>query len=227
MKWKGYNGIYNRYVKRFLDIVLSLLAIICFSWLYVILGIAVRIKLGSPVFYTPKRPGRIDPKTGKETVFKLYKFRSMSDARDEQGNLLPDTERLTKFGRILRASSLDEIPEAFNILRGDMSIIGPRPLGLGYLPYYNEKEHHRHDVRPGLSGWAQVHGRNALKWEDRFAYDLEYRENVSLLLDLKIIVMTVLKVVKHEGIAQGEQKPESFITIRKKQWEAGNNAKAD
>ena len=159
--YKGKEGIYNRVFKRLIDIICALLAIIVFSWLYVIVAILVRVKLGSPIIFKQARPGKIDPKTGKETIFYLYKFRSMTDARDEYGKLLPDDMRLTKFGRFLRSTSMDELPEAFNILKGDMSVVGPRPLLVEYLPYYTKEEHHRHDVRPGLSGLAQVNGRNA------------------------------------------------------------------
>ena len=148
---KGKNGFYNRYVKRIIDIICALLAIMVFWWLYLIVAVLVRIKLGSPIIFKQERPGKIDKKTGKETIFNLYKFRTMTDKRDVEGNLLPDDVRLTKFGRILRSTSLDELPEAFNILKGDMSVIGPRPLLVEYLPYYTKEEHHRHDVRPGLS----------------------------------------------------------------------------
>lgn len=189
-------GIYARYIKRLLDIICALAAIVVFSWLYVILAILVRIKLGSPVLFTQDRPGK------DEKVFKLYKFRSMTDERDENGNLLPDEVRLTKFGKMLRASSLDELPEAFNILKGDMSVIGPRPLLVRYLPLYNAEQKRRHEIRPGLSGWAQVNGRNAASWEKKFACDVWYVDHVSFLLDVKIIFMTVMKVFfKREGIS--------------------------
>lgn len=204
--FKGKNGIYNRYFKRLIDIVCALLALIVFCWLYAIIAILVRIKLGSPIIFKQARPGKIDPKTGKETIFYLYKFRSMTDTKDKEGNLLSDDERLTKFGRLLRSTSMDELPEAINILKGDMSIIGPRPLLVEYLPYYTEEEHHRHDVRPGLSGWAQINGRNAIdSWEQRFEYDLEYVNNVSFLFDVKVIFMTVIKVLKRSDIQVGSQ----------------------
>lgn len=203
---KGKNGFYNRYVKRIIDIICALLAIMVFWWLYLIVAVLVRIKLGSPIMFKQERPGKIDKKTGKETIFNLYKFRTMTDKRDVEGNLLPDDVRLTKFGRILRSTSLDELPEAFNILKGDMSVIGPRPLLVEYLPYYTKEEHHRHDVRPGLSGWAQINGRNAIdSWEQRFQYDLEYVKNVSFAFDIKVVLKTIEKVLKRSDIQVGKQ----------------------
>lgn len=189
--------MYRNGVKRFLDLMLSLMGIIVLSPILLILWILVRVKLGSPVLFHQERPGR------HEKIFKLYKFRSMTDERDAEGNLLPDEVRLTKFGKILRSTSLDELPELFNILKGDMSLIGPRPLLVRYLPYYTEEERHRHDVRPGLTGLAQVNGRNALGWEDRFRYDLYYVEHLSFLMDLKIIGMTAGKVLKRSGTLSG------------------------
>ena len=203
---KGKNGFYNRYVKRIIDIICALLAIMVFWWLYLIVAVLVRIKLGSPIIFKQERPGKIDKKTGKETIFNLYKFRTMTDKRDVEGNLLPDDVRLTKFGRILRSTSLDELPEAFNILKGDMSVIGPRPLLVEYLPYYTKEEHHRHDVRPGLSGWAQINGRNDIdSWEQRFQYDLEYVKNVSFAFDIKVVLKTIEKVLKRSDIQVGKQ----------------------
>ncbi len=203
---KGKNGFYNRYVKRIIDIICALLAIMVFWWLYLIVAVLVRIKLGSPIIFKQERPGKIDKKTGKETIFNLYKFRTMTDKRDVEGNLLPDDVRLTKFGRILRSTSLDELPEAFNILKGDMSVIGPRPLLVEYLSYYTKEEHHRHDVRPGLSGWAQINGRNAIdSWEQRFQYDLEYVKNVSFAFDIKVVLKTIEKVLKRSDIQVGKQ----------------------
>ena len=216
---KGYNGIYNRAIKRTLDIICSLLTILLFGWLYIILAVIVRIKLGSPVIFKQERPGRIDSKTGEERVFKLYKFRSMTNEKDENGNLLPDVKRLTKFGRILRSTSLDELPEVFNILKGDMSIIGPRPLVKEYIQYYTQEERRRHLVRPGLSGNAQVNGRNSLSWDKRFEMDVEYVDNVSFAFDLKIIAKTVIKVIKRADIGQGEELPVSFSEYRKNQME--------
>lgn len=192
--------IYSRYIKRLLDIILSSAFIIVFGWVYIILAVLVKVKLGSPILFVQKRPGKIDPNTGKEKIFALYKFRSMTDEKDSDGNLLPDSERLTKFGRLLRSTSLDELPELFNILKGDMSIIGPRPWLVKYLDYYNENEHHRHDVRPGLTGLAQASGRNGLTWKKRFELDIEYVNNVSLATDIKILFMTVKKVFAREGI---------------------------
>lgn len=193
-------GPYEKYFKRLLDLFCGLLAVIVFGWLYAIIALLVRVKLGSPVLFTQDRPGK------GEKIFKLYKFRTMTDARDENGELLPDDERLTRFGRLLRSTSLDELPEAFNIIKGDMSIIGPRPLLVEYLPYYKGIEHHRHDVRPGLSGWAQINGRNAIdSWEQRFEYDLEYVEHISLWFDLKIILGTVIKTIKRADIQVGSQ----------------------
>ena len=178
---------YNSVVKRFFDIVISGTVMIVFSWLYAIVALLVRINLGSPVIFVHERPGRLDPETGKERMFRLYKFRSMTNETDENGNLLPGEKRMTKFGRKLRATSLDEIPEIWNIFKGDMSIVGPRPWNKKALPYYTKKEHRRHAVRPGLTGLAQVNGRNSADWETRLKYDLQYVENVSLLLDLKIL----------------------------------------
>ena len=183
-----------------------MLALGVFWWLYIIVAILVRVKLGSPIIFKQARPGKIDPMTGKETIFYLYKFRTMTDARDINGLPLPDDVRLTKFGRLLRSTSLDELPEVINILKGDMSVIGPRPLLVEYLPYYTELEHHRHDVRPGLSGWAQINGRNAIdSWEQRFEYDLEYVDKISFLFDLKVIFLTVAKVLKRSDIQVGSQ----------------------
>lgn len=194
LKHKPY-GIYEKYIKRPLDLFCGLSAIIFFSWLYLLVAILVRVKLGSPVIFTQDRPGK------DEKIFKLYKFRTMTDEKDANGNLLPDSERLTKFGRILRATSLDELPEAFNIVKGDMSIIGPRPLLPSYLEWYTEDEKHRHDVRPGLSGLAQVNGRNFLDWDKRFELDVIYAKNITFVGDLKIVLQTVKKFFTHSNIA--------------------------
>ncbi|MBQ4516632.1 MAG: sugar transferase [Clostridia bacterium] len=196
--------MYIKFFKRFLDIVLSSLALIALSWLLAIIAILVKVKLGSPVIHTANRIG----KDGK--AFKLYKFRSMTNERDEEGKLLPDEKRLTKFGRILRAISLDELPELVNILKGDMSIIGPRPMPEGYRNFFTERERKRHTVRPGLSGWAQVNGRNSLSWEEKFELDVWYTENISFILDVKTIFYTIFKVIKREDIGQGEQMPVSL-----------------
>lgn len=193
-------GPYALFFKRLIDVVASLFVILFFFWLYAIIAILVRIKLGSPVLFKQERPGMIDPKTGKEKVFRLYKFRTMTDARDENGELLPDDVRLTPFGAWLRRTSMDEIPELFNIIKGDMSLIGPRPLLVRYLDRYNEEQHHRHDVRPGLTGYAQAHGRNAVSWEDKFAMDVWYTRNVTFLNDVKIAIDTIRTVLTHEGI---------------------------
>ena len=163
--------------------------------MYLIVGLLVHTKLGDPILFTQERPGK------NEKIFKMYKFRTMTNEKDENGNLLPDVVRLTSFGKFLRSTSLDELPELINILKGDMSIVGPRPLLVKYLPLYNEEQKHRHDVRPGLTGWAQVNGRNTISWEDKFKYDVEYTNNVTFLNDMKIILMTVLKVFKREGIS--------------------------
>ena len=185
---------YEKYVKRFLDVILSLFALILLSPVMLIVAILVRTKLGSPVIFCQERPGK------NERIFKLYKFRSMTDKRDEKGELLPDEVRLTKFGKLLRSTSLDELPELWNILRGDMSIVGPRPLLVKYLPLYNEVQKHRHDVRPGLTGWAQVHGRNTISWEEKFEYDVWYVEHLSFAIDVKTVFLTVKKVFRREGI---------------------------
>ena len=218
---KGVNGIYNRFIKRFLDIICAVLAMVVFCWLYVIVALLVRIKIGSPVIYKQQRPGKMDKKTGKERIFNIYKFRSMSNAKDANGSLLPDAQRLTRFGRLLRATSLDELPEAWNILNGDMSVIGPRPLAIQYLPYYNEEERRRHIVRPGLTGWAQVNGRTAASWEQRFKYDVEYVENISFIFDVKILVETVRKVIKRSDIVEAGSQGD-FDKYRIKQMQEGD-----
>ena len=206
--------MYKKYIKRFLDIIISLIALIVLSPVMLVVAILVRIKLGSPVIFKQERPGK------DEKIFKLYKFRSMTDKKDENGNLLPDKERLTKFGKILRTTSLDELPEFANILKGEMSLIGPRPLLVEYLPYYNEMEKHRHDVRPGLTGLAQINGRNNLNWEDRFKYDVEYVNNITFINDIKILLKTVYKVFKKSDIVTaGTGKTIPFDKYRKQQLE--------
>ena len=197
--------MYQKYIKRILDIVLSFIAIIILSPIYIIVGILVLIFLGRPIIFKQERPGK------DEKIFTLYKFRTMTNKKDKEGNLLPDEKRLTKFGKFLRSTSLDELPELFNILKGDMAIIGPRPLLVKYLPYYTKEEHHRHDVRPGLTGLAQVNGRNAQTWEERFKYDIEYTKNVTFINDIKIIFKTILVVFKREGInEEGSATKEPF-----------------
>ncbi len=209
--------MYRKCIKRCLDFLLSLCGIIVLGPVLVVLAVLVRVKLGSPVLFHQERPGR------HEKIFKLYKFRSMTDEKDVEGNLLPDEVRLTKFGRLLRSTSLDELPELFNILKGDMSLVGPRPLLVRYLPYYTEEERHRHDVRPGLTGLAQVNGRNALGWEDRFQYDLDYVNHLNFGLDLKIIGMTVGKVLKRSGTLSGaDQTVADFDVYRRGQAETGD-----
>lgn len=203
-------GPYEKYLKRPIDIICSLLALIVFSWLYLIIALLVRIKLGSPVLFKQERPGK------DEKIFNLYKFRTMTDERDEKGNLLPDEMRLTKFGKLLRATSLDELPELFNILKGDMSIVGPRPLLVSYLPFYSKEEKRRHEVRPGLTGWAQINGRNFIDWDHRLKKDIEYVNNVNFILDVKIIINTILLVLKKSDIATDTRSVEpNFAEERK------------
>ena len=188
--------MYRKYFKRILDIVCSLGFILCFWWLYIIVAFLVKRKLGFPVIFKQQRPGL----NGK--IFTMYKFRSMTDTKDKDGNLLSDAERLPKFGKLLRATSLDEIPEFINVLKGDMSLIGPRPLLVEYLERYNEEQKRRHEVRPGITGWAQVNGRNAISWEEKFKYDVEYVDKLNFLLDMRIVFLTIKKIVVKEGISQ-------------------------
>lgn len=183
-----------KYIKRILDIISSLLAIIILSPLLAVTAVLVKTKLGSPVLFKQERPGK------DEKIFTLMKFRTMTDERDENGELLPDEVRLTKFGKFLRSTSIDELPELFNILKGDMSVIGPRPLLVQYLPYYTEEERHRHDVRPGLTGWAQVNGRNNVTWEEKFSWDLKYVDEFNLILDIKILFRTIFNVLKRNDV---------------------------
>ena len=187
--------MYKKFIKRILDLILSLIAIIILIPIMLILYILVRIKLGKPAIFKQERPGK------NEKIFTLYKFRTMTDDKDEKGNLLPDEQRLTKFGKILRSTSLDELPELFNILKGDMSIVGPRPLLVEYLPLYNEEQKRRHEVRPGLTGLAQVSGRNNLDWDERFKEDIYYIKHISFRKDIKIIFKTMVKVIKREDIS--------------------------
>ena len=223
--------LYRQFFKRFWDIVLSGLAIVILSPLFLIVAVLVRVNIGSPIIFKQERPGY------KGKIFNMYKFRSMLPPQTRDGRkltdnerlecvvkgieVLSDEERLTKFGRILRATSLDELPELWNIFIGDMSIVGPRPLATIYLPYYTKEEMRRHDVRPGLTGWAQVHGRNEIAWEKRFQYDIYYVDHCSFILDMKTIFQTVVVVLKHDGIGQGEAAPGSFSEIRQQEWNEG------
>lgn len=198
--------MYSHLFKRFLDIICSLGFILCFWWLYIIVAILVKVKLGSPVIFKQQRPGL----NGK--IFTMYKFRSMTDSKDKDGKLLSDEERLPRFGQLLRATSLDEIPEFLNVLKGEMSLVGPRPLLIEYLERYNRRQARRHEVRPGITGWAQVNGRNAISWEQKFEYDVEYVEKCSFLLDIKIIFITIKKIFIREGISQeGNATMEDFM----------------
>ena len=209
--------MYKHLIKRLLDILISGTALILLSPIYLVLTVLVRIKLGSPVLFKQARPGKRD-RSGKETIFRIFKYRTMTDERDENGDLLPDTVRLTSFGRLLRATSLDELPELVNIFKGDMSLVGPRPLAVEYVPYYTPEEHRRHDVRPGLTGWAQVNGRNSLSWEEKFRYDIEYANNITFLMDVKILLQTVIKTVKRSDIYVGSAVPWGrFDDMRKKE----------
>lgn len=187
--------MYKNFVKRILDIILSLIALIIFSPLLIITAILVRFKLGSPILFRQARPGK------NEKIFYILKFRTMTDEKDKNGNLLPDEIRLTKFGQFLRSTSIDELPELLNILKGDMSVVGPRPLLVQYLGRYNDEQRHRHDVKPGLTGLAQVNGRNGITWEQKFNYDLQYVKNITFLGDCKIILQTVKKVFQRQGIS--------------------------
>lgn len=191
--------MYKKYIKRLLDFILSLIALIVLSPLMIIIYILVIIKLGKPGIFKQQRPGK------DEKLFTLYKFRTMTDEKDENGNLLPDSERLTRFGKILRSTSLDELPELINIIKGDMAIVGPRPLLIKYLPYYTKEEKHRHDVKPGLTGLAQVQGRNTTKWDERFKLDIRYAKSITLRQDVSIIMNTIKKVIKREDILVGEE----------------------
>lgn len=201
---------YENYIKRPQDFICALLALIVLSPVMLVTALLVRFKLGSPVIFKQERPG----KSGK--IFRLYKFRSMSNKTDSHGNLLPDKDRLTSFGKKLRSTSLDELPELINILKGEMSVVGPRPLMVEYLPRYNERQARRHEVRPGFTGLAQVHGRNAISWEEKFDLDVEYVDNISFLGDWKIIFQTIVTVLKHDGInAEGETTMGAFMGTKK------------
>lgn len=193
--------LYRQFFKRFYDIICALLALIVFCWLYALIALLVKIKLGSPVIFMQVRPGK-KGKDGREKLFRLYKFRTMTDVKDEEGNLLPDKNRLTKFGKFLRSTSLDEIPEAINILKGEMSVIGPRPQLIRDMVFMSEEQRHRHDVKPGLSGLAQVRGRNAISWEGKLSTDLEYVSKISFWGDIRIFIQTIVKALKREGITE-------------------------
>ncbi len=202
--------MYQKYIKRLFDILIAFAALLFLSPVFIIVAILVRIKLGSPVIFHQQRPGY------QERIFKLCKFRTMTEAKDAEGNLLPDAQRLTPFGNFLRKTSLDELPELWNILKGDMSIIGPRPLLVGYLPYYTKRECLRHSVRPGLTGLAQVSGRNFIAWDERLAKDVEYVENLSFMMDVKILIKTVLVVLKKEDVAVETDSVEGFLWDERK-----------
>lgn len=203
--------MYRKFLKRFFDIILSLFSVIILLPIYIIISILVLIFMGWPILFKQPRPGK------DEKIFNMYKFRTMNNKKDKDGNLLPDKDRLTKFGRFLRKTSLDELPELFCILFGKMSFIGPRPLLVSYLPYYTEEEHHRHDVLPGLTGWAQCNGRNLVSWDEKFKYDLEYVNNISLKMDLKIVFKTIKVVLFSEGINQNSfETMENFAKYRQK-----------
>ena len=200
--------MYGSFVKRLLDIVCCIIGLLLFWWVFLIVGVLVHIKMGSPIIYKSRRIGK------GEKSFEIYKFRSMTNETDENGVLLPGPQRLTKFGRMLRSTSLDEIPSIFNILKGEMSIVGPRPLPVKYLPYFYEHERVRHSVRPGLTGWAQVNGRNAVTWDDKFRMDIEYVEKQSFLMDVRVILKTVSKVIQRSDIIQDDQLTGSLYIVR-------------
>lgn len=206
--------MYAKYIKRILDFTLSLLALLVLSPVLLVLTVLGAVKMKGNPFFTQQRPGK------DEKIFKLIKFRSMTCEKDADGNLLPDEKRLTRYGRLLRSTSLDELPELLNILKGDMSIVGPRPLAVQYLPWYNEEEKRRHSVRPGLTGMAQVHGRNATTWEQRFSYDIDYVDHITFLGDVRILVQTVTTVFRRSGIGvRGVDSPMDFDAYRRKQLE--------
>ena len=198
--------MYRKYFKRFFDLTTALVIFLCFWWVFGLVALSVKIKLGSPVIFKQERPG----KDGK--IFVMYKFRSLSEEKDSAGNLLPSQERLTNFGRHLRSSSLDELPEIWNVLKGEMSFIGPRPLLVRYLPRYNKFQFRRHEVKPGITGWAQVNGRNAISWDEKFKFDVEYVENCRISMDVKILFLTIKKVLTKEGVFQnGESMTKEFF----------------
>ena len=209
-------GSYEKHIKRPLDFSIATLTLLIIWPILLPIAIMVRIKLGSPIIFKQQRPGMIDPRTGKERIFTLYKFRTMTDAHDSDGNLLPDEERLTWFGRLLRSTSLDELPELINIIKGDMSIVGPRPLLTKYIPRYSEEQRHRHDVRPGLTGYAQTEGRNLCSWDKKFEKDIEYVNHITFAEDIRILIKTVGIVLKREGItSETSATTEEFMGIHK------------
>lgn len=211
LRKRGYPLIYRKFIKRALDLLVSIIGLICISPILLVIAIMVRIKIGSPIIFKQQRPG-LD-----EKIFTLYKFRTMSNEKDQNGKLLTDSKRLNEFGKMLRRSSLDELPELFNIIKGEMSIIGPRPLLIKYLPYYSQAEKIRHSVRPGLTGLAQISGRNLLKWDSRLAKDVEYVKNISFRIDTKIFIKTILKVVKKDGIIVTDQSFQRDLDIERSQ----------
>lgn len=208
MKKAKNKGFYATFGKRALDILLSAIVLLAFGWLYLILMLIVRIKMGSPVFYGSQRIGK------GEKPYNNLKFRSMTNDTDENGVLLPGPQRLTKFGRLLRSTSLDEIPAIWNIFKGDLSFVGPRPMPVKYMPYFREEERVRHTVRPGLTGLAQVNGRNAVSWDDKFRMDIDYVENISLWMDIKVLYKTIIKVIKRSDIIQDDQQTASLHIVR-------------
>ncbi len=205
---KKVNSFYARFGKRLFDIIASVGVLLLFGWLFLLLMLIVRIKMGSPIFYSAVRIGK------NEKPYKNYKFRSMTNETDENGTLLPSSKRLTKFGKLLRSTSLDELPAIWNVLKGELSLIGPRPMPTKYLPYFKEEERARHLVRPGLTGYAQVNGRNAISWDDKFRLDVEYVENLSFWFDIKVLFSTVIKVVKRSDIIQDNQQTDSLHIVR-------------
>ena len=203
------NQLYKNYIKRIIDILVAVTFIVLFWWLLLIIAVLVRINMGSPVLYTTERVGK------DERIFRIYKFRSMTNEVDENGVLLPGNKRLTKFGGLLRSTSLDELPSLINVLKGELSIVGPRPLPVKYMPYYYDNERIRHSVNPGLTGWAQINGRNAITWDHKFELDIEYVNNISFLFDIKVILLKAWKVIKRSDIIQDDQQTGSLYIVRK------------
>lgn len=208
---KRKKGIYEKYIKRVMDFILSMLALVILTPVMLLVSIAVRMKLGKPIIFKQQRPGK------NEKIFNMYKFRTMTDERDEKGELLPDEVRLTRFGKLLRSTSLDELPELWNILKGDMSIVGPRPLLVKYLPLYSEEQRHRHDVKPGFTGLAQVNGRNSISWDEKFEWDIKYVENIGFINDVKIVVKTIGVVFGRQGVCSDTSATMEAFTGAKKE----------